>query len=130
RLAIDMPWQPPRKVEAAINHDVGNDFCPTPFGRSLLFVSDRVTEDDDTCGDSVGGAGDIYLSRQSPAGDWSDPVHLACAPDGPNTPGPERSPSLVETAYGTFLFYSTTGRYGDHDIFVSVMRDDGSFGKG
>jgi len=37
---------------------------------------------------------------------------------------------LVETSYGTFLFYSTNGPGGDSDIFVSHMRDDGSFGPG
>lgn len=128
RTGVGAPWQAPRKLEAPISVDVGNDFCPTPFGRSLLFVSDRSATG--TCGSAPGGAGDIYLSRQSPAGDWSEPVHLPCAPDGPNTAGGERSPSLVETWYGTFLFYSTNGPAGDHDIFVSRMRDDGSFGPG
>lgn len=128
RSDLGAPWQPPRKLEAPINDDLGNDFCPTPFGRSLLFVSDRVAGG--TCGSAPGGAGDMYLSWQSPAGGWSDPAHLACAPDGPNTPGGERSPSLVETWYGTFLFYSTNGPAGDHDIFVSRMRGDGTFGPG
>jgi hypothetical protein len=76
------------------------------------------------------GVGDIFISRQSPAGGWSDPVHLACAPLGPNTAGAEFSPSLVETAYGTFLFYSSNGTTGNQDIHVSVMRKDGTFGPG
>lgn len=110
RVDLAEPWQSPRKLEGPINDDGGNDFCPMPFGRSLLFVSDRAAEG--TCGAAVGGAGDIYFSWQSPAGGWSEPQHLACAPEGPNTPGGERSPSLVETSYGTFLFYSTNGREG------------------
>jgi hypothetical protein len=63
-------------------------------------------------------------------------VHLGCAPNGPNTAGGERSPSLVETPYGTFLFYSTNGNTTDgsigmnQDIYVSVMRSDGTFGPG
>ena len=128
RVDLAAPWHSLSKLEGPINDDVGNDFCPTPFGRSLLFVSDRELEG--TCGFALGGAGDIYLSRQSPAGGWSTPEHLACAPEGPNTQGGERSPALVETSYGTFLFYSTNGPGGDSDIFVSHMRDDGSFGPG
>ncbi len=128
RADIAAPWGAPRKLEAPISLDGPADFCPNPFGRSLLFVSDRPGAG--TCGAAAGGAGDIYLSRQSPAGGWSEPVHLACAPDGPNTPGAERSPSIIETWYGTFLFYSTNGPAGDNDIFVSRMRSDGTFGAG
>jgi len=128
RSSIASPWQPPRKIEAPISLDGPNDFCPLPaYGRSLFFVSDRPGPD--TCG-GAGGGGDIYLARQSPAGGWSEPVHLACAPDGPNTVNQERSPSLVETWYGTFLFYSSIGAGGDSDIFVSRMRADGTFGPG
>jgi hypothetical protein len=122
RASIDSPWAEPRKLEMPINSDA-NDFCPLPaFGRSLLFVSER--DVDGACG-----GGDIYYARQSPAGGWSDPVNLGCAPNGPNTPGPERSPSIVETWYGTFLFYSTNGGSGDHDIYMSKLGANG-FGPG
>lgn len=128
RAAVNQAWQAPRKLEDPINKAGFADFCPTPVrGRSLFFVSTR--SGPDTCGDGVGG-GDMYLSRQSPAGGWSDPVHLGCAPNGPNTSGAERSPSLVETPYGSFLFYSTNGTTGHQDIHVSVMRADGTFGPG
>src|SRR5690606_13060614 len=55
-----------------------------------------------------------------------------CAPNGPNTAGTERSPSLVETWYGTFLFFSTNeGIAGaDEDIYVSTMDRKGQFGRG
>jgi hypothetical protein len=123
RTSIEAPWQTPRKLEMPVNSD-DNDFCPLPaFGRSLLFVSER--DDADACG-----GGDMYLSRQSPAGGWSEPVNLGCAPKGPNTPGAERSPSVVETWYGTFLFYSTNGGADDHDIYVSRLRKNGTFGRG
>jgi hypothetical protein len=128
RASIDAPWQPPRKLEAPINLAGVADFCPTPVrGRSLLLVSNRpaVVGGPPVCLD-----GDMYLARQSPAGGWSEPVNLGCAPDGPNTAGAERSPSLVETPYGTFLFYSTNGTTGHQDIHVSVMRADGTFGPG
>ena len=55
---------------------------------------------------------------------------LKCAPEGPNFPGGERSPSLVQTYFGTFLFYSSTGNGGDSDIYVSRMGRDGNFGPG
>ena len=55
---------------------------------------------------------------------------MACAPDGPNTPGTERSPSFVETWYGSFLFFSTNGGVAGakEDIRVSVMNRQGQFG--
>jgi hypothetical protein len=128
RSAIGQPWQPPRMLEGPINQLGVADFCPTPvFGRSLMFVSTRAVSDPKNalCVD-----GNMYISRQSPAGGWSEPSMLGCAPNGPNTAGAERSPSLVETPYGTFLFYSTNGTTGHQDIHVSVMRADGTFGPG
>ena len=127
RETLDSPWQEPKNMGTPIN-SVKADFCPTPVnGRWLFFVSDRL--DNGTATPPCGG-GDIYLSRQSPAGEWRPPVMLACAPDGPNFSGPERSPSLVETWFGTFLFYSSNGGSGDQDIYMSRMRADGSFGPG
>lgn len=133
RTAIGAPWSTPKNLPKPINSDAA-DFCPAPLERSLYFVSSRQTNP--TGGLPCGGAtdgGDIYFSRQSPAGDWSEPVHLPCAADGgPNTPGTERSPSFIETWYGTFLFYSTNkGVAGaKEDIYVSILGDNGQFGKG
>ena len=97
------------------------------MGRWLFFVSERP-------GDGMSatpcGGGDMYLARQSPAGGWSKPQMLKCAPEGPNTSGGERSPSLVETWYGTFLFYSTNGGSANQDIYVSQLGADGTFGPG
>ncbi len=124
RDAVGAPWSVPKHLPEPINSSAP-DFCPSPFERSLFFVSARPIA-------GACGGGDIYLSRQSPAGDWAEPIHLPCAPDGPNTAGTERSPSLVETWYGTFLFYSTnkgvTGA--KEDIYVSIMDRDGNFGPG
>jgi len=124
---IDRPdiggeWSGPKNLPDPINSGEA-DFCPAPVGRSLFFVSSRAHPD--ACG-----GGDIYVSRQSPAGDWAEPVHLPCAPKGPNTAATERSPSLIEAPYGTFLFFSTAGPGGDDDIHVSFMRADGTFGPG
>jgi hypothetical protein len=127
RASLDSPWGTPRNLGAPIN-TASADFCPTPvLGRSLFFVSERPG---DGTGATPCGGGDIYLSRQSPAGGWSTPVMLKCAPEGPNFSGGERSPSLVETWYGTFLFYSSNGSGGDQDIYVSRLGRDGHFGPG
>lgn len=127
RDTLTSPWKAPRNLGAPVNSSSA-DFCPTPvLGRSLLFVSERPA---DGTGPAPCGGGDIYLSRQSPAGGWSTPTMLKCAPEGPNFPGAERSPSLVKTWFGTFLFYSSNGDGGDQDIYVSRMGSDGSFGPG
>ena len=63
---------------------------------------------------------------------WSTPVNLGCYPNGPNTEGAEFSPSRVQTAEGTFLFFSSNG-YPDsqgQDIYMSQMLADGSFTAG
>lgn len=129
RDSLTSPWSEPRNLGAPINTSAA-DFCPTPvLGRSLFFVSERGAAADGT-GPIPCGGGDIYLSRQSPAGGWSAPKMLRCAPEGPNFSGGERSPSLVETWFGTFLFYSSNGAGGDQDIYVSRMGRDGQFGPG
>lgn len=122
RDEIGGAWGAPKNLPAPVN-SAAADFCPSPFGRTLYFVSTEANPG--ACGGS-----DIYYSRQSPAGDWSEPVHLPCAPNGPNTAGGERSPSVVETRHGTFLFFSTNGGAGDDDIYVSIQDRNGNFGAG
>lgn len=127
RDSLTSPWREPRNLGAPINTSAA-DFCPTPvMGRWLFFVSERAG---DGTGPTPCGGGDMYLSRQSPAGGWAAPTMLKCAPEGPNFTGGERSPSLVETWFGTFLFYSSNGSGGDQDIYVSRLGRDGSFGPG
>ena len=127
RDSIGAPFKTPRNIGEPVN-SVAADFCPTPvYGRSLFFVSERV--DNGTTTPPCGG-GDIYLSRQSPVGEWSTPVMLGCAPEGPNFSGPERSPSLVDTGFGTYLFYSSNGGSGDQNIYVSQLQPNGKFGPG
>lgn len=127
RDSIDSPWGAPRNLGEPIN-TASADFCPTPvMGRWLFFVSERPG---DGTGPAPCGGGDMYLARQSPAGGWSSPEILKCAPEGPNTAGGERSPALVETWYGTFLFYSTNGGSANQDIYVSQLGRDGTFGPG
>jgi hypothetical protein len=127
RTSLTAPWGTPVNLGSPINTSAA-DFCPTPvMGRSLFFVSERAG---DGTGPTPCGGGDMYLSRQSPAGGWSAPTMLRCAPEGPNFPGGERSPSLVETWFGTFLFYSSNGAGGDQNIYVSKLGRDGQFGPG
>lgn len=131
-------------LDAPVNEPAYWEYCPTPLqGNWLLFVSSRVVDDDCHPGDVEPGgsppAGDIYLTRRSPAtGDWNEPLNLGClATGGPNTAGHEFSPSLVETAEGTFLYFSSNGypddglpRKGGHDIYVSRVQEDGTIGPG
>lgn len=120
------PWSEPVNLGAPVN-SAANDYCPTPLdGGWLLFVSERPGPD--TC--SAGpGAGDIYLTRYNPAHGWETPRHLGCDADGtgPNFPGGEYGPSLVRTAQGTFLYFSSFGYGADADIYAARMRTDGTF---
>jgi hypothetical protein len=120
----------PQQLPAPVNSDA-NDFCPTPLrGGSLLFVSTRGGTD--AYGTAACGGGDIYLTRLSPAtGEWAAPRNLGCAADGgPNGPGTEFGPSVVETAEGVQLYFSSGGALGTatQDVYLSRQRADGSFG--
>ena len=123
RTSKDAAWGEPQHLPAPVNSTAA-DFCPTPLnGHRLLFVSTRAGG----CG-----AGDMYITRRNPAHGWEAPVNLGCYPNGPNFAGGEFSPSLVETDQGTLLFYSSSGASptDDQDVYVSVMRADGTFGPG
>jgi len=122
RPSVDAPWGAPYNLGVPVN-SAAADFCPTPLtGNRLLFVSSRA-------GPGACGAGDIYLGKLNPAHGWSI-QHLGCDANGtgPNFPGGEFGPSLVETAQGTFLYFSSTGYGTDQNIYASRMRADGSFG--
>ncbi len=109
-------------LPAPINDPEANDFCPTPLPDSVLyFVSNR----DGGCGSS-----DIYRAVHNPATGWSEPENLGCHPDGPNTVGLELSPAVIETIWGTFLFYSTDLGTEDQNIYVTYRQADGGFGPG
>ena len=130
RPETDAPFGAPVELPAPVN-SAANDYCPTPLrGKSLLFVSDRGGTD--AYGTQACGSGDIYVTRLNPGKDqWSVPRNLGCvAQGGPNGPGGEFGPSVVETDAGTQLFFSSGGAMGTNtqDIYVSNERADGNFG--
>ena len=114
------PWGAPVNLPEPVN-SVSDDFCPTPLhGGGLLFVSRRV-EPGVTCG-----LGDIYFARENPAHGWSDPDHLACAPDGPNSALDEQGPSLAHAQ----LYFSRSGLPPGNtgELYVSDQTGDRTFG--
>ncbi|MGB3269163.1 MAG: hypothetical protein WBA65_04325 [Rhodanobacter sp.] len=135
-------WGKVTNLGAPANSPTAADYCPTPLpGKWLLFVSSRQNSEDCAGCKAMPAppagsppAGDIFLTREKGHGHgWATPLDLGGYADGgPNTRGSEYSPSMVETAEGTFLYFSSDG-YPDsksHDIYMSRMRADGSFGPG
>lgn len=144
RPAIASGWGPVQNLGSINSGEF--DYCPTPLqGGWLFFVSSRDMDTDadplnDDCLPGPPAApppgspspGDIFLTREHPVQGWLEALHLGCFPNGPNTPGFEYSPSLVETEAGTELYFSSNG-YPDsqsHDIFVSRVFEDGRVGPG
>lgn len=134
-------WGPPENLGPIVN-SAEYDYCPTPLrGGWLLFVTSKDTEDDGDPGndDCLPGPpappppgspapGDIFLTHEHPFAGWQPPIHPGCHPDGPNTAGFEFSPSLVHTAEGTVLYFSSDG-YPDsqgQDIYASQVLTDGT----
>ncbi|GAA6525951.1 hypothetical protein [Intrasporangium sp. DVR] len=130
RGSVTDPFGTPVQLPAPVNSDA-NDFCPTPLrGGHLLFVSNRGGID--AYGTVACGGGDIYLTHWSPAREqWTPPRNLGCGTNGPNSTGNEFGPSVVETATGTELYFSSGAGVvgsGTQDIYVSPMVGDLRFG--
>jgi hypothetical protein len=121
RASTDAPFGAPVNLGEPVN-STADDFCPTPVrGRGLFFVSREALPG--SCG-----LGDIYFTRRDPSGAWAEPVHLACAPAGPNGPLDEQGPSYVELDGKAFLFFSSGSAAVPGDIYVSERLENGSFG--
>jgi hypothetical protein len=87
-----------------------------------MFVSRRPSN---TCGVA---AADIYETRLDPALGWLPPEILPCATaDDVNSFADEFSPSLVEAAGRTILFFSSA-RDGTQKIYTSERRANGEWG--
>jgi hypothetical protein len=86
----------------------------------------------DAYGTQACGGGDMYLTRRSPStGGWAAPRNLGCTSDGgPNGPGTEFGPTVVETDAGKLLLFSSGGDLGTNtqDIYVSLEQADWTFG--
>jgi hypothetical protein len=137
------------KLGEPVSTAAHNDFCPTPLmGDWLMFVStrDAAMGESPKCGEpglvpGLSGA-DIFLTRfavgaPGPTGELQvqsngPAVRLACFPDGPNTKGAKFAPSLLTTADGGSLYFSSehngTQATGSQDLYYSEMRPNGSYG--
>ena len=121
RDSTDAPFGAPENVGPPINSPA-DDFCPTPVrGNGLFFVSRRTTAE--SCG-----LGDIYFARLNPVHGWSEPDHLACAPEGPNSALDEQGPAYIEADETARLYFSTGSATVPGDLFVSERTDGGDFG--
>lgn len=111
-------WGSPVQLPAPIN-TAGQEFCPTPLpGNALLFVSTRAN--------NCGGAGnnpDIYYTQWHPRKGWLEPKPLSCEV---NSGAEEWSPSLVQAAGKTILFFSST-RSGEQKIYTSTLQRNGEW---
>lgn len=109
------PFGAPENLGAPVNTPA-DDFCPTPVeGKGLFFVSRKVT------GESCG-LGDIYFTRLDRRHQWAEPVHLACAPAGPNSALDEQGPSYVKVWRRGLLYFSSSSPTVAGDIYVSEER--------
>lgn len=135
RADVADDWETPENLGAPVNSGEF-DYCPTPLqGKWLMFVTSLPTAEDCFPGNlppaaPPGGpsAGDMYLTQEHPVRGWLPPLNLGCYPQGPNTAGAEFSPSLVHTAEGDFLYFSSNG-YPDsqgQDVYASRVLEDGT----
>jgi hypothetical protein len=148
-------WQAAKKLdEVGGNNSELNttslDGCPiqAPDGRSLFMASNRPggkglldiwvarrqrAQDPwgapENLGEPVNSAGDIYFTHWSRQGGWTEPVHLGCAPDGPNSPLDEQGPSYVESGKRGALYFSRSSPTVSGEIYVAGGLAGQDFGR-
>jgi WD40-like Beta Propeller Repeat len=115
------PWGAPENLGEPVN-SAADDFCPTPIRRGGLFFVSREALPG-SCG-----LGDIYFTRFSRRHGWSEPQHLACAPDGPNSALDEQGPSYVEAGRGAHLYFSRSSATVPGELYVAHGRAGSTFG--
>jgi hypothetical protein len=114
------PWGTPENLGEPVN-SAADDFCPTPIrGGGLFFVSREALPG--SCG-----LGDIYFTHYNGNHGWSEPEHLACAPEGPNSALDEQGPSYV-TAGGGQLYFSRSSATVAGEIYVARGHARSTFG--
>lgn len=115
------PWGAPENLGEPVN-SAADDFCPTPIrGGGLFFVSREALPG--SCG-----LGDIYFTRYTRKHGWSEPRHLGCAPDGPNSSLDEQGPSYVQAGCKASLYFSRSSATVPGDIYVSTSVAGWGFG--
>ena len=115
------PWGAPENLGEPVN-SAADEFCPTPIrGGGLFFVSREALP-------GACGLGDIYFTRSTRTGSWSEPQNLGCAPDGPNSSLDEQGPSYLKLGRKASLFFSRSSGTVAGDIFVSDRLAGWSFG--
>jgi hypothetical protein len=108
-------WGPPENLGEPVN-SAADDFCPTPIrSGGLFFVSRQALPG--SCG-----LGDIYFTRDSRWHGWSEPQHLACAPEGPNSALDEQGPSYVTAGKGAQLYFSRSAATVAGEVYVAHGR--------
>ena len=115
------PWGAPENLGEPVN-SAADDFCPTPIrGGGLFFVSREALPG--SCG-----LGDIYFTRYNRNHGWSEPQHLACAPDGPNSALDEQGPSYVEAGGEAQLYFSRSSSTVAGEVYVARGLAGSTFG--
>ena len=114
------PWRAPANLGEPVNSAA--DFCPTPIGGGGLFFVSREALPG-SCG-----LGDIYFTRHSRRHGWTEPEHLACAPDGPNSALDEQGPSYVQAGWRSSLYFSRSSATVPGEIYVSNGHPRWGFG--
>lgn len=128
RVTTSSPWGAPQNLDEPVNSPA-DDFCPTPVGkRGLFFVSKKALPG--ACGQA-----DIYFTHRTGAAGWAEPLHLLCAPAGPNSELDEQGPSWVDVSKGAVrgkkvLYFSRSSVTPSvpGKIFVSERQNGARFG--
>ncbi len=124
RASVAEPWGLPEPLPNV--NTTSSETCPSLSldEHRLYFASTR-----------PGGCGgtDLYVSRRHDRSNdfgWEKPENLGCVADGyVNTPGHEGTPNFFEDEHGNVVMYFATYLKAYH-LYMSVMRDDDSFGPG
>jgi hypothetical protein len=125
RASLQAAWGPPRHLGPNINSTGGADSPNlSPDGHWLFFGSQRPGG----CGSS-----DLWVSYRKDTDDdfaWEPAVNLGCQIITPS--GGHCAPTYFEdeeSGITSLYFCSSNGALGDFDIYVSMLRGDGLFGR-